>query len=77
MILNSGKCHYIILGGYTQMDYINANGNEIESSRNETLLGIIFDSALKLDARIKSLCRKAAQKLSAFSQINKYPSCDQ
>ena len=41
------------------------------------LLGIIFDSALKFDPRIKSLCRKAAQKLSAYSQINKYPSCDQ
>ena len=74
MILNSGNCHYIILGGYAQMDYINANGNETESSRNETLLGIIFDSALKFDARIKSLYRKAAHKLSAFSRINKYPS---
>ena len=34
-----------------------------------SLLGVILDNNLKVDAHIKSLCRKAAQKLSALSRI--------
>ena len=48
---------------YTVIDYIPLNGIEIESSGNETL-GVILDNDLKFDAHIKSLCRKATQRLS-------------
>ena len=77
MILKPVNCHYMLLGGHAQIDYISLNGIEIESSRNETLLGVILDDDLKLDAHIKSLRRKAAQKLSALSRINTYLSNDQ
>ena len=48
-------CHYIILEGHSKNDYINLNGIEIESSRNEALLGVALDNGLKFDAHIKSL----------------------
>ena len=72
MILNPGKCHDVLLGAHTHIDYISLNNIEIESSRNEALLGVILDSDLKFDVYIKSLCRKVAQKLSALCRINKY-----
>ena len=75
MILNFGKRHYMHLGGHSQIDYISLNGIEIESSRNKT--EVLLDNDLKLDAHIQSQCRKAAQKLSALSRINKHLSCDQ
>ena len=77
MILKPVNCHYMLLGGHAQIDYTSLNGIEIESSRNETLLGVILDDDLKLDAHIKSLRRKAAQILSALSRINTYLSNDQ
>ena len=69
MIIIPGNCHFTLLGGHTQIDYISLNGTEVESSRNETLLGVILNSDLKFDAHIKSLSRVAAQKLSALSRI--------
>lgn len=35
-----GKSDYIFIGGHTQIDYIIYNGIDIESSRNETFLGV-------------------------------------
>ena len=75
MIPNPVKCHYMLLGGHTQIDYISLNVFEIESSRNETL-GFILGSNLKFDAYVKSWCREAAQKQITLSQINKYLTCD-
>ena len=43
--------------------YISLNDIEIESSKNETLLGVTLDNDLKLNVHIKSLCRKVAHKL--------------
>ena len=64
MLLSPVKRHYMVLGGHTQIDCISLNGTKIESSRNKALLGAILDDDLK--SHIKSLCRKAAQKLRAF-----------
>ena len=65
--------------GHTHMDYKSLNGIETESSGNETLLGVILDNDLQFEAHTKSLCRKAAQKLSPLSRVNKYLTlqCDQ
>ena len=64
MILNPGKRHYMVLGDHTQIEYIILNAFEIEKSRSEALLGAILDN--DLNSHIKSLCRKAVQKLRAF-----------
>ena len=62
----------MLLGCHTQIDYISSNGIEIESNKNKLLIGVILDNDLKFDAHIKSLCKNATLKLSAFCQINKY-----
>ena len=60
MILNPGKCFYMLVGSHAQTDYISLNDIETKSSRNETLLGVILDNSLEFDFQIKSLCRNPA-----------------
>ena len=53
------------------------NNNEIASSNEEKLLGILLDSKLNFESHITSLCNKAGQKLSALARINHYLTPDQ
>ena len=53
------------------------NNNEISSSNEEKLSGILLDSKLNFDFHITSLCKKAGQKLSALARINYYLTQDQ
>ena len=46
------------------------NNNEISSSNEEKLLGIILDSKLNFDSHITSFCKKAGIKLSAHARIS-------
>ena len=62
MILNPGKCHYIAIGDDDPKQKIILNNNEIASSNEQKLLGILSDSKLNFDAHITSLCKKAGQK---------------
>ena len=39
------------------------------SSSEETMLGVKIDKNLKFDSHIKSLCKKAAQKLGSLQNI--------
>ena len=41
----------------------------IESNIKEVLLGITIDIILKFDAYVNNLCKKACQKLNAFTRI--------
>ena len=67
MVLNSRKCHYFVLGNRSKSDQINLNGTELASSSYEKLLGILIDRDLSFNKHIKSLCRKADQKLDALA----------
>ena len=58
MVLNSGKCHYLVPGNRSNSDTINLNGTKLASSSYEKLLGILIDGDLSFDKHIKS-CRKA------------------
>ena len=77
MVLNPGKCHYIVIGDDDPIHKIILNNNEIASSNVEKLLGILLDSKLNFDSHITSLCKKAGQKLSALARINHYLTQDQ
>ena len=72
MVLNPGKCHYIVIGDDDPTRKIVLNNNEIASSNEEKLLGIHLDSKLNFDSHITSLCKKAGQKRSALARINHY-----
>ena len=77
MVLNPGKCHYLVLGKRSNSDTINLNGTKLESSSYEKLHGILIDRHLSFDKHIKSLCRKAGQKLNALAQTSNFLTHDQ
>ena len=77
MVLNLGKCHYLVLRKRSNSDTINLNGTKLESSGYGKLLGILTDRDLSFDKHIKSLCRKAGQKLNALARISNYLTHDQ
>ena len=73
MVLNPGKCHYLVLENRSNSDTINGiNGTKLASSSYEKLLGILIDSDLSFDKHIKSSCRKAGQKLNSLARISNY-----
>ena len=50
---------------------------KLASSSYEKLLGILIDRDLSFDKHIKSLCRKAGQKLNVLARISNYLTHDQ
>ena len=58
-------------------DTINLNGTKLASSSYKKLLGILINRDLSFDKHIKSLCRKAGQKLNALARISNYLTHDQ
>ena len=48
----------------------------LENSKEEAILGINIDNKLTFDSHIKSMCRKAGQKLSAPSKISPHLETD-
>ena len=69
IVLNPGKCHYLVLGNRSNSDTINVNGKKLASSSYEKLLGILIDRDLSFDKHIKSLCRRAVQKINALATM--------
>ena len=49
MMLNPDKCHYIVIGNDDPTQKIILNNNEIASSNEEKLLGILLDNKLNFD----------------------------
>ena len=77
MVLNPEKCHYLVLEKRSNSDTINLNGTKLASGTYEKLNGILIDRDLSSDKHIKSLCRKAGQKLNALARIRNYLAHDQ
>ena len=77
MVLNPGKCRYIVVGGDEPPYKIIFNNNDIGCSNEEKLLDILLDSKLNIDSHITSLCKKAGQKRSSLARINHYLTPDQ
>ena len=55
IVLNPGKCHYIVIDDNDPFYKMILNNNEISGSNEEKLSGILFDSKLNF---IKSHCKK-------------------
>ena len=69
MVLNPGKCHYLIINN----DIINASielGEKIlYAEAEQKLLGIIIDKDLNLQSHTKSIIKTANQKLIALISV--------
>ena len=72
MVLNPDKCHYIVIDDDDPFHKMILNNDEIASSNEKILLGILLDSKLNFDSDIRSLCKKASQKFNALARINHY-----
>ena len=72
MKLNEDKCHLMIFGGKSDEVSVKIGEANVKESKEEKLLGIIFDQTLSFKQNVKTLCKKASQKLHALARI----SCD-
>ena len=72
MIFNPNKCHYMFIGKNTESDIFKFKNVCLENSKEEVILAITNDNKLTFGSHIKSICRKAGQKLSALSRISPY-----
>ena len=70
------KCHLLLSPDLPVPVNINSSKAAIESSNCEKLLGIYIDSNFSFEYHINRICRKASQKLHAWSRIAKYISED-
>ena len=64
---NPKKSH--LLTNTTQELQINIGGMDISNSKCEKLLGIHIDNKLTFEPHVRSLCKKASQKLNASARI--------
>ena len=70
MILNAKKCHYMCFGIGSENDDFIFNGIKLPNSCEEKILEVIIDNELKFDPHIRSMCKKAAQKLGVLNRIS-------
>ena len=70
MVLNAKKCHYMCFGIGSEFEDFIFDGIKLPNSCEEKILGVIVDNKLKFDPHIKSMCKKAAQKLGVLNKIS-------
>ena len=63
MKLNGDKCHLMVFGDKSNDVTLNIGSITIKESTEEKLLGVILDKNLCCKQQVKSICKKAAQKL--------------
>ena len=73
MILNPGKCHALIAGPKTAVEYMFIEVGEqiIQESSEETLLGVNIDKKLKFISHLKNTCKKAGAKVTALARLTR------
>ena len=70
MVLITKKCHYIRFGTSSENDHFILDGIKLPNSCEEKILGVITDNELKFDPHIRSMWKKAAQKLGVQNRIS-------
>ena len=68
-LLKANQEKYHLLVSTNEKRHLNVGEVEISNSKCAELLGIKIDSKLMFDSHVKSLCRKASQKLNALSRV--------
>ena len=69
---NEDKCHLMIFGGKSRKVSVKIGEANVKESKEEKLLGIIFDQTLSFKQHVKTLCKKASQKLHALARTSCY-----
>ena len=68
-LLKANPEKYHLLVSTNEKRHLNVGEVEISNSKCEKFLGIKIDSKLMFDSHVKSLCKKASQKLNALSRV--------
>ena len=74
MTLNASKCHLLVSGFKDELMYATVGGSLIWEELSAKLLGIIIDSSLTFDNHVKTICKKASQKLTGISRMSNFMS---
>ena len=69
MVLNAKKCHYMCVGIDSENNFI-FDGIKLPNSCEEKILRVIIDNEHKFDPHIRSMLKKAAQKLGVLNRIS-------
>ena len=77
MKLNEDKCHKMIFGDNSKEISLNIRRVTIKESTEEKLLGVIFEKKLCFKQQVRSICKKAGQKLHALSRISHFLDIEQ
>ena len=74
MILNTEKCHYMCMGKDVEENKTLqiSSPQKMINSKEVEILGIKIDRKLSFHQHIKSISKKAGQKLSALLRISPY-----
>ena len=73
MKLNEDECHLMFFEARGVNEIItNIGETRVKENAEENLLGITFDQSLSLKKQVKTLCRKAGQKLHAPARVSCY-----
>ena len=70
MVLNAKKSHYMCFAIGSENDDFIFDGIKLPRNCEEKILGIINDDELKFDPHIRSMSKKAAQKLEVLDRIS-------
>ena len=65
--LDEDKCHLMIFSGKSNEVSVKIGEANVKESKQEKPLGIIFDQTLSFKQHVKTLCKKASQKLHALA----------
>ena len=77
MKFDEDKCHLMIFRDKSNEISLNIGSARIKESKEEKLLGVILDKTLCFIQQVRSICKKAAQKLHALSRISHFLDTEQ
>ena len=71
MILNQGKCHFLMSSIKTSVEhfYIKVGEEIIWESSEEKLLGLMIDNKLSFNQYLMNICKKASGKVTAMKRL--------
>ena len=75
MKANPDKYHFLLTGNKEAT--LNIDQFQLESTKQQNLLGVIIDNKLTFEQHLNKLCNKVSQKLNALTRISNYIQPDQ
>ena len=71
MVLNPGKCHFMLFGVKENEQFdLMCNGITLKHSGHKKILGVTIDNKLSFDEHFINICKTDDKKLNALSRIN-------